>query len=142
MTSGNRARWKSSACGFALVIFVVGIGCRKESLSPEQPIHGKTLSEWSSALHSPQEKDRLKAVQALGNAGASNDAKVALLLEACQDRSARVRLVAVTAIQKLGPAGQPALPTLQNLLKDSDPKVREQSRQAMKQLEGSNPASR
>lgn len=119
-----------------LICLLVGAGqgCQRE-ISPRQPIHGKTVADWSAALHDANVKVRLKAVQALGNAGAIDPAILQLLIEALKDRDALVRLEAVQAIEKMGNAAHDALPPLKELSKDPDPKVRDQASKAVKQLE-------
>jgi HEAT repeat protein len=116
------------------VLFSVATGCQREMPSG-QPIHGKSTASWSQDLHNANLKVRVKAVQALGNAGAIDPAILQLLMEALKDRSALVRLEAVLAIEKMGQAGSEALPALKLLLKDPDPKVRDQAAKAVKQLE-------
>jgi hypothetical protein len=116
------------------VLLAAAIGCQRE-ITSDQRIHGKTMASWSEALHDTNVKVRLKAVQALSNAGAIDPAILQLLIEALKDRSSLVRLEAVLAIEKMGQGGSEALPALMLLLKDPDPKVRDQVAKAVKQLE-------
>jgi HEAT repeat protein len=120
-----------------LICLLVGTSpsCQRE-ISPQQSIHGKTVVDWSAALHDANVKVRLKAVQALGNAGAIDPAILQLLIEALKDRDALVRLEAVQAIEKMGKAAHEALSSLKLLSKDPDPRVRDQAGKAVKQLEG------
>jgi hypothetical protein len=113
------------------LLFLTGCG----SQSPTT-VHGKSLEYWLEALHHPDARIRIKAVESLGNVGTDNPATVPALIKALDDREARVRGAAVLALLKIGPEAQEAIPALQKTLQDKDAKVRAYAAKALERIEG------
>ena len=83
---------------FIPVFFLIGCGSQSSTT-----VHGKSFEYWLEALHDPDVRIRIKAVESLGNVGAENPATVPALIRALDDREARVRGAAVLALLKIGP---------------------------------------
>ena len=104
--------------------------------APAPLAHGKPVSHWLEALRHPEARERRKAVQVLGNVGATDPAVVPALAGAVQDRDAAVRGEAVLALLRLGPAAREAAPALRQAEKDRDPRVRANAARALERIGG------
>lgn len=130
---GYRLAARRSGAIFFLILLSFSIGCGSPSPAT---VHGKSFEYWLEALHDPDTRIRLKAVESLGNVGAENPATVPALIKALDDREARVRSAAVLALLKIGPDAQEAIPALQKTLQDKDAKVRNYAAKAIERIEG------
>jgi HEAT repeat protein len=113
------------------LLFLIGCGS-----SAPTTVHGKSFEYWLEALHDPDARIRIKAVESLGNVGADNPSTVPALIRVLDDREARVRGAAVLALMKIGPEAQEAIPALQKTLQDRDAKVRAYATKALERIEG------
>jgi HEAT repeat protein len=77
---------------------------------------------------------RISAAQALGELGQSDKA-LPILVAAMSDPQESVRIQAVAALEKLGPAARPAQSTLQAATSDSSEYVKRISQRALARLE-------
>jgi HEAT repeat protein len=118
---------------FLAVILLFLIGCGTQ---PPTTVHGKSFEYWLEALHDPDARIRIKAVESLGNVGTDNPATVPALIKALDDREARVRAAAVLALLKIGPEAQEAVPALRKTLQDKDAKVRAYATKTLERIEG------
>jgi hypothetical protein len=118
---------------FLAVILVFLIGCGSPGPTT---VHGKSFEHWLEALHDPDARVRIKAVESLGNVGADNPATIPALIRALDDCDARVRGAAVLALLKIGPDAQEAIPALQKTLHDKDAKVRAYATKALERIAG------
>jgi HEAT repeat protein len=107
------------------------IGCGSQ---PPATVHGKSFEYWLEALHDPDVRIRIKAVESLGNVGIENPATVPALIKTLEDREARVRGAAVLALLKIGPDAPEAIPALQKMLNDKDAKVRQYANKALEKI--------
>ena len=121
---------RSGAVLLVIAIFFL-IGCGSQSSTT---VHGKSFEYWLEALHDPDLRIRIKAVESLGNVGVENPATVPALIKTLDDREARVRGAAVLALLKIGPDAQEAIPALQRALNDKDPKVRAHANKALERI--------
>ena len=97
---------------------------------------GKQVNEWVRILSDPDPKLRQKAVEKLGNVGASDATVVAALCAALKDKNADVRRQAVFALVKCGsPAGNVVESLREVRRQDSDPKVRDYAARALETLD-------
>ncbi len=113
------------------LLFLMGCGSRIPAT-----VHGKSFEYWLKALHDPDARIRIKAVESLGNVGTDNPATVPALIRALDDREAQVRGAAALALLKIGPEAQEAIPALQKTLQDKDAKVRSYATKALERIEG------
>ena len=112
------------------------VGCAKT-----QPtmVHGKAASDWVQALQSADAKTRKKAAEKMGSAGAVDPAIVPALAAAVKDKETDVRLAAVMALLKIGPAAQEAVPALTEAKNDKDIRVRDLAAKAVEKIQSSSP---
>jgi HEAT repeat protein len=96
--------------------------------------HGKPAAYWIQALSSNDTRLRRKAVQVLGNVGASDSMAVPALTRALKDKDVEVRRGAVLALLQIGPAAQAALPALRELQDDEDAQVRSFASKAVERM--------
>jgi len=122
------------ARAWMVVWLVFLLGCSR-SPSPLM-VHDKTVAHWLQALHDPDARTRRKAIEALGNVGASDPAVIPALIEALNDREAGVRGAAVLALLKIGPEAGEAVPALRKAQKDKDVKVRTYATKALVRIGG------
>jgi hypothetical protein len=115
-----------------IAIVLLGTGCSKD---PPALVHGKPVQHWVQALQNPDVRQRTKAVEALGNAGATDSQVVPALIGAVKDRDARVRGAAILALLKIGPAARDAIPALQEARKDKDTQVRAYAVKALEKIQ-------
>ncbi len=78
--------------------------------------------------------ERRKAVESLGQLGASAYPAVPVLIEALADADAGVRRSAAEALGRIGPQADAAIPALTAALADPDPGVRKNAAQALAAL--------
>jgi HEAT repeat protein len=118
------------------LLFLIPVASLSSCGSPSPTtIHGKSFEYWQEALHDPDARNRIKAVESLGNVGTDNPATVPALIKALDDREARVRGAAVLALLKIGPEAQEAIPALRKTLQDKDAKVRAYATKALERIE-------
>ncbi len=113
------------------LLFLIGCGS-----SAPTTVHGKSFEYWLEALHDPDARIRIKAVESLGNVGTDSPATIPALIGALDDREAQVRGAAALALLKIGPDAQEAIPALQKTLKDKDAKVRAYATKALERING------
>lgn len=116
-----RRGWTSN-CSSAtlLVVLLCGLGA-----SPTE------ISKWTKALREGDEKSRIQAIDALGNAGPEAKGAVSALAKVLADPSAMVRAHAAHALQHIGPPAAEAASALVKAAGDSDPTVRREAVMAL-----------
>jgi HEAT repeat protein len=121
------------------LVILVG-GCVR---TPPPTAHGRPVPFWVEKLQDPDARVRGKAVQVLGNVGASDPAVVPALVRALGDRDALVRRAGVLALGKIGPAAREAVPALSACRHDRDARVRQGAARALERIHGGeSPAGR
>ncbi|MBN2314801.1 MAG: sulfatase-like hydrolase/transferase [Sedimentisphaerales bacterium] len=88
-----------------------------------------------SMLDDPSAVVRIAAAHALCNWDNEKEA-LPVLAEALKSKTDKVRLFAVTALNKIGEKARPLLPQIKTLLKDSDAYVKNVAQATVEQLEG------
>jgi HEAT repeat protein len=96
--------------------------------------HGHPVGYWVEAARDADPQSRKKAIDVLGNVGASDPTVVPALAAALKDRDAGVRREAARALVKLGPAARAAEPALREAANDPDARVRADAAQALTRL--------
>jgi HEAT repeat protein len=118
-----------------LFLLIVALGGCKGNSGPALS-GGKPIDEWLHALSDPNPKQRQRAVEKLGNVGASDPAVLSALCGALQDQDAEVRCQAALALAKSGPDAKSAVEPLKTLSRqDPDPRVRSYAAKAVESLE-------
>jgi HEAT repeat protein len=107
-------------------------GCRK---SQPTLVGDHPPSHWVAQLRDADPKNRKRAAQHLGNAGAVDSTIVPALAEAARDTDPSVRKEAAVALMKIGPAAKSARATLSEATSDSDPGVREAAVKAIERID-------
>jgi HEAT repeat protein len=90
------------------------------------------IDDLAKLLEDPDDKTRLSAAEALVRIGTKS---LPAFEKALESTSAGTRQTVVLALGKMGPAASPALPALNQRLKDDDPKVQELAKAAIAQIE-------
>ena len=122
--------------GMTLVIAIWTVsGCNREERGPILA-GGRELKSWLTDLHDPKPAVRRKAVLKLGNVGDSDPAAADALAGAFRDSDPVVRRDAVSAVAKLSKPSEDILAWLRVMGdRDSDPRVRDFARRAIKHFE-------
>ena len=134
MNANSRVAAVRRLSGWVLLA-LASAGCGKA----ETPLAGgKPVSHWvEAATHAKDPKERVKAVEKLGNAGNGDGTVLPALLEALHDSDPHVRRAAVLALPKLGADARSALPTLEEMKqKDRDPAVRDAAGKVIPHIPG------
>jgi HEAT repeat protein len=114
-----------------LAILVSGCGKTEPTLAG-----GKPVRYWVEALQSSDVKLRQKAVFKLGNVGRSDPAAFPAVIDALQDKDARVRCEAIQALMKFGVEGRQAISILQRIQhKDPNDRARTYASKALEKLQ-------
>ena len=116
-----------------ILVAVASTGCTRKS----GPIlaGGKPVDEWVQVLSDPDARLREKAVEKLGNVGASDPAVVPALCGMLQDKSADVRCQAILALAKSGADAKVAVEPLKVICRqDRDSRVRNYAAKALKKF--------
>jgi HEAT repeat protein len=109
------------------------VGCARRD-EPLQ-VHGHPVAYWLEELKKPDARSRQKAVAALTQVGATDQAVIPALIDALKDRDVVVRDKAVLALLNLGPAAQDAAPALEELASnDSNATVRDHASKALARI--------
>jgi HEAT repeat protein len=77
---------------------------------------GKTLQEWMSLLDTKDAKARVQACQAIGDWQRDGAPTVAALVKVLKDESTDVKIAALGALGRIGPAAKDAVPPLKELV--------------------------
>lgn len=112
------------------------LGCGQGDVPTAKYFGGEPVDHWLEATRSTDQKTRKKAVDVLGNVGASDPRTVPALIGAVKDADARVRDAAVLALSKIGPPASEALAVLQQATRDRDATVRAHAVLAVEQVRG------
>lgn len=125
MQDNLQQRWRqewTSNCGRAtlFVLLLCGLGA-----SPAD------ISKWTKAVGDGDEKSRILAIDALGQAGPDAKGAVSALAKVLADPSAKVRAHAAHALQHIGPPAAEAASALVKAAGDSDPTVRREAVMAL-----------
>jgi HEAT repeat protein len=123
-------------CWLVAGLFILAGGCAR---TPPPTAHGRPVPFWVEKLHDPDARVRGKAVQVLGNVGASDPAVVPALVRALGDRDAPVRRAGVLALCEIGPAAREAVPALSACRHDRDAQVRQGAARALDRIHGGEP---
>jgi hypothetical protein len=121
---------RATLISFLLALSLIGTGCARR----DQPlqVHGHSVSYWLEEMKKTDARSRQKAVAALTQVGATDDAVIPALIDALKDRDLVVRDKAVLALFNIGPAAQDAVPALEEIAKnDSDATVRDHAAKAL-----------
>jgi HEAT repeat protein len=122
--------WHRLLAGIALLT-VTGCGA-----TPPTQASGRPVSEWLEALRSREYRQRLKAVQVLGNVGNHDPAALPALAQALKDGDPRIRDAAVLAIMKSGADAVGVAPAVEAAVADPDPGVSSHAAAALKRITG------
>ncbi len=123
------ARLKRLAwCLIGAVAWVLVSG---QSLVPERPYKGRTLSEWQQPLRDPNPAVRAEAVEAMGHFGAR---AVPTLIQALEDRDWLVQHRALQVLRQLAPMETTAVAALSQALRSRDWAVRHGATQELGEL--------
>ena len=87
-------------------------------------------------MHSPDYRQRKKAVEVLGNVGRNDPAALPALALAAKDEDPRIRDAAVLAIMKSGPDAASVAPAVESAVADPDPVVSSHAAAALKRITG------
>src|SRR5262249_21993829 len=93
-------------------------------LNPASIWAQNSLTKWTDALKSTDERTRVQAIDALGAMGPEAKAAVPDLIKQMADKSTKIRAHAARALDMIGPSASAAEGVLCQAVNDPDPHVR------------------
>jgi hypothetical protein len=114
---------------------VLGIGRLLQKVEPGHPARTTAIAALTTVLKDQSPGPRVAAAEALAVAGQAGEALPVLVL-AMSSPQESVRIQAVSSLEKLGPAVQPAVATLEAATSDSSEYVKRIAGRALAKLKG------
>lgn len=95
--------------------------CRTAEDKPKEAVYkGKTVKQWTKALHDADWWERALAAKALGRLGSAAKEAVPALSALLKDEDVYIRRFTLEALELIGPSAKEAVPALYAMLKDDE----------------------
>ncbi|MFO0938259.1 MAG: HEAT repeat domain-containing protein [Gemmataceae bacterium] len=128
------------AGALVLALSLTACGCGSRPVTTAKYFSGEPVSHWLDQAKSTNAKQRLKALDVLGNVGPADPGAIPALITGIKDKDAKCRSASILALSKIGPDAKAALPALNEISQsEKDPAIKKQIQIAMDRIQGQNP---